>query len=149
MQVNAFASAESFRFYSTLLERLQSAYPSGSALALVGLEANARDMFFERLIVGADCARACAAAGVVALLIWLYARRSLRLTLFIVVGMLLCVGVALFGYAIVLDIRFFPFINALAVLIALAVGVDDAFVLMHQYERTKQVGGRPATPLWL
>jgi uncharacterized membrane protein YciS (DUF1049 family) len=39
----------------------------------------------------------------------------------------------------VLRITFFPFINLLVIVIAIAIGADDAFLLMFQYEKAKKV----------
>lgn len=64
------------------------------------------------------------------------------------IGMILSTGVAFFFYVVrnlesryymsfqaVLQIHFFPFINLLALLIAIAISFDNAFLLTFQYQQ--------------
>lgn len=39
----------------------------------------------------------------------------------------------------VLGIKFFPFLNLLAIILVVAVGADDAFLFMYQYRKHKRV----------
>lgn len=42
-------------------------------------------------------------------------------------------------FQVILGIKFFPFLNLLAMILVVAVGADDAFLFMYQYRKHKEV----------
>ena len=69
------------------------------------------------------------------LLVWAYTA-SLTITLASLSSIAASLGLAYFTYTFVLRLTFFPFMNVLAVVIALGVGADDTFILSRYVETT-------------
>ncbi|XP_076320735.1 RND transporter family member dispatched [Tachypleus tridentatus] len=67
------------------------------------------------------------AAGVIFLFIWMYTT-SFFVTLMTIVSIALSLGVAYFFYTTVYQVEFFPFMNLLALLIAIGIGADDSLI---------------------
>uniref|UniRef100_A0A0R3RIZ9 SSD domain-containing protein n=1 Tax=Elaeophora elaphi TaxID=1147741 RepID=A0A0R3RIZ9_9BILA len=63
--------------------------------------------------------------------------------------LLLSIGVAFFVYTVILGIKFFPFLNLLAMILVVAVGADDAFLFMYQYRKHKEDASRKWSPALL
>ena len=64
----------------------------------------------------------------ITLLVWAYTA-SLTITLASLSSIAAALGLAFFTYTFILRLTFFPFMNVLAVVIALGVGADDTFIL--------------------
>ncbi|CAG9855076.1 unnamed protein product [Phyllotreta striolata] len=69
--------------------------------------------------------------------IWVYTQ-SLFLTLITILIIVLSLGISYFIYDLVFDIRFFPFMNLLATVVAIGIGSDDAFIFCKSWEMQKQ-----------
>ena len=121
-------------FYSTLMHRLS--HDLGGTIKLKGLFIGAKDSFFQEALYS-DIALGIGALFMVILGILMYSK-SLTFTIIVLVGMAFAVGTSFFVYAALFRISFFPFINFLVVVIAIAVGADDAFLLTYQFEKHKR-----------
>lgn len=75
---------------------------------------------------------------------WLYSG-SLVFTLFGFAGIILSVGVSYFLYTVAFQIRFFPFINLLTVVLLIGIGADDICVYQRAWLTAKS--GRNPGPL--
>uniref|UniRef100_A0A7E4VIR0 SSD domain-containing protein n=1 Tax=Panagrellus redivivus TaxID=6233 RepID=A0A7E4VIR0_PANRE len=124
-----------FLFYSTLLDTLETFYDGSDGIKLRGLFVGAQEFFFKSSLM-ADIILGGVALIPVVLGIFFYSK-SFIFTIVILAGMLLAIGAACFVYSVVLGISFFPFINLLVVVIAIAVGADDAFLLSYQFQKHK------------
>ncbi|XP_065572133.1 protein dispatched-like isoform X3 [Artemia franciscana] len=70
--------------------------------------------------------------------------QSIFATVSVLLSVVISLGMAYFFYFFVFKIRSFPFVNVLALVIALGIGVDDAFVYFHHWQRAKlQLDGSP------
>ncbi len=76
------------------------------------------------------------AIGAVFLFIWMYTT-SLFLTVMTLVCIGLSLGISYFLYSLVFEIKFFPFMNLLAVVLILGVGCDDMFIYCHVWMMAK------------
>ena len=125
-----------FEFYSTLFRELNAVYKNDQHIKLKGLGFFAKEILFQKDLFD-DVKIAVLAVTTVICGVLLYTRSPL-FTAVVFVGMTTSIGVSFYIYACILNIQFFPFINLLVVVIALAVGTDDAFLLSYQFEKQKQ-----------
>ncbi|KAI6170371.1 SSD domain-containing protein [Aphelenchoides bicaudatus] len=121
----------SLKNYTTFIRRAQKSNSKGF------LNMNFKEhLFMENLIK--DCLLSVLAILLVVLVAVI--AHSFWFSITLVIGMLLSIGVAFFVYVnafkIVLQIKFFPFINLLAVLIAIAISFDNGFLLAFQYKKS-------------
>ncbi|VDK27771.1 unnamed protein product [Gongylonema pulchrum] len=131
-------------FYSNLLQRLKEDY-DGNGLQLVGAQFGVKDGLFEEKIRGD--ARLGALAILLVVVIVLIYTNSFFFTFCIAAGLILSIGVAFFIYTIVFGVKFFPFLNLLAMILVVAVGADDAFLFMYQYRKHKKDASEKWSPL--
>uniref|UniRef100_A0A158P6T8 SSD domain-containing protein n=1 Tax=Angiostrongylus cantonensis TaxID=6313 RepID=A0A158P6T8_ANGCA len=152
-------------FYNNLLRGLQHHF--GSNPTLKGAFFNVKEgEFLQSLINDSELAGISGknneirplfpvtlSAGLILLCFLLYSR-SFFYTLIILTTMFFSMGIAFFFYTVILRINFFPSLNSLAVVVMIAVGADDAFLLYTYYKKYKktkddvyEVGG-PYVPLY-
>ncbi|OZC12143.1 hypothetical protein X798_00664 [Onchocerca flexuosa] len=134
------------QFYSNLLRKLQENY-KGDGLELVGATFGVKESLFVYELRG-DVQLGVFAVVLVVLVILIYTD-SLFYTFCITFSIILSIGVAFFVYTIVLGIKFFPFLNLLAMILVVAVGADDAFLFMHQYRKHKENASKKWSPILL
>uniref|UniRef100_A0A914YH87 Uncharacterized protein n=1 Tax=Panagrolaimus superbus TaxID=310955 RepID=A0A914YH87_9BILA len=128
------ASPESSnKFFTTLLDRLSNNL--GDKIKLKGLFVGSKNAFFEEALY-ADIILGGGSLAMVSLGILLYSK-SFAFTFIVLSGMAFAVGTSFFVYTAIFRITFFPFINFLVIVIAIAVGADDAFLLSYQFEKHK------------
>uniref|UniRef100_A0A915DS74 Peptidase M41 domain-containing protein n=1 Tax=Ditylenchus dipsaci TaxID=166011 RepID=A0A915DS74_9BILA len=120
IQLSSYNTIQSQQFYHDLLDVLQEEYASNTDLALVGLETNSRD----------NCWSSCFDYLVLLLQSHIYIGSY--------VGHVFVCGGGILFYSTVFGITFFPFINLLVIVVAIAIGADDAFLLTFQYEKAKK-----------
>ncbi|KAI6236899.1 SSD domain-containing protein [Aphelenchoides besseyi] len=137
IQLNSGDSENSRRFYNALYEKLRTFYGQRNGLVqLQGLNTNSKESTFLDMITF-DCYLASGAVLAVILSILLFSR-SLLFPILVTSGIVLSIGVAFFIYVIVFQIHFFPFINLLAIVVGIVIGVDDALLLSYQFKLAKQ-----------
>lgn len=93
-----------------------------------------QDVFDEYLL--SDVIWFCLASASVTVAVCLYSR-SLFITLSAFTFIFFAVIVAYFIYGVVLRISFFPFMNLLAVVVLVGIGVDDVFVYLSVWRQAK------------
>lgn len=81
---------------------------------------------------------------------WLYTS-SFFVTINTVIAMVFSLGISYFTYVIVFNLKFFPFMNLLVLIVIVGIGSDDAFIFMKiwhcvQLERAKKSINSPLTP---
>lgn len=81
---------------------------------------------------------------------WMYTS-SLFVTVNTVIAIALSLGLSYFTYVIVFELKFFPFMNLLVLIVIVGIGSDDAFIFMKiwhcvQLERAKKSTNCPLTP---
>ncbi|KAL3289765.1 hypothetical protein HHI36_023160 [Cryptolaemus montrouzieri] len=79
------------------------------------------------------------ATGIIFILfcMWLYTK-SLFLTMVTIIGIVFSLGIAYFLYVLVFELKFFPFMNLLAIVVAIGIGSDDAFIFCKVWFKMKQ-----------
>ncbi|KAI6199930.1 CBR-PTD-2 protein [Aphelenchoides besseyi] len=137
IQLNSGDSENSRRFYKAFYEKLRTFYDWKNGLVqLRGLNTNSKESTFLDLITF-DCYLATGAVLAVILSILIFSK-SLLFPILVTSGIILSIGVAFFIYVIVFRIHFFPFINLLAIVVGIVIGVDDALLLSYQFKLAKQ-----------
>uniref|UniRef100_A0A023EYY9 Putative patched transmembrane receptor n=2 Tax=Triatoma infestans TaxID=30076 RepID=A0A023EYY9_TRIIF len=92
-------------------------------------------LFDEQLL---EDTRLIAAGGVLVLVcMWIYTR-SLFITVMTVTAIAFSLGVAYFMYVLILEINFFPFMNLLAVVVAVGIGGDTSLMIFKVWTCAKQ-----------
>ncbi|KAM3717995.1 Protein dispatched [Dirofilaria immitis] len=135
------------QFYSNLLQKLQEDYKDDDKLKLMGAQFGVKEGLFVDKLRG-DVQLGVFAIILVVLIILLYTG-SIFYTFCITVSLILSIGVAFFVYTIIFGIKFFPFLNLLAMILVVAVGADDAFLFMHQYRKHKEDASKKWSPVLL
>ncbi|TKR87257.1 hypothetical protein L596_011684 [Steinernema carpocapsae] len=132
----SYDGSSNMEFYSTLYRNLLSYYSRTEHIRVEGLFFNMKDAFFQKALLS-DCIFAAIAVALVILGILIY-NQSVIFTVVVTLGLLLSVGSAYFLYTIVFGITFFPFVNLLVVVLIVAIGADDTFLLNYCYLKKKQ-----------
>ncbi|XP_073987713.1 RND transporter family member dispatched isoform X1 [Rhodnius prolixus] len=92
-------------------------------------------LFDEQLL---EDTRLIAAGGVLVLVcMWIYTR-SFFITVMTVIAIAFSLGVAYFMYVLILEINFFPFMNLLAVVVAVGIGGDTSLMIYKVWTCAKQ-----------
>lgn len=68
---------------------------------------------------------------------WLYTR-SLFLTIATIIGIIFSLGISYFFYVLIFKLKFFPFMNLLAIIVAIGIGSDDAFIFCKIWSKIKE-----------
>ncbi|CAJ0591502.1 unnamed protein product [Cylicocyclus nassatus] len=137
-------------FYNDLLSSLRNHF--SKPIILKGAHFNLKEDEFLNALSN-DTKLAFISAALVLLCFLLYSR-SIFYTFIIALIIMLSMGVAFFFYAVILKIRFFTALNTLALALMIAVGADDAFLLMVYYRKYKKLKeepyqvGEPYVPLY-
>ncbi|KAJ1373488.1 Ptd-2p [Parelaphostrongylus tenuis] len=143
-------AANTLDFYNDILRGLQRYF--NDDVKLKGAFFNVKDNEFLRSLIN-DCKLAGISAALI-LLCFLFYSRSFMYTVIILTTMILSMGTAFFFYTMILRINFFPSLNSLAIVVMIAVGADDAFVIHTYYKKYKKAKdnlyevGDPYVPLY-
>ncbi|KAK5982422.1 hypothetical protein GCK32_018460, partial [Trichostrongylus colubriformis] len=129
----------SFEFYKTLLETLRKQFVGD--VSLKGAFFNVKNTEF--IYALQNDAKIASVSAVLVLLCFLLYSRSFLYTLIIMIIIFLSMGVAFFCYTVVLRITFFPSLNLLVLVLMIAVGADDAFLLLVYYRRFRKAKEEP------
>ncbi|KAK6046167.1 hypothetical protein COOONC_16327, partial [Cooperia oncophora] len=116
----------SFEFYKALLKALQNKFVGD--VSLKGSFFNVKNTEF--IYALQSDAKIAAVSAVLVLACFLLYSRSFLYTFVILSIIFLSMGVAFFFYTVILRINFFPSLNLLAFVLMIAVGADDAFLLL-------------------
>ncbi|CAB3398456.1 unnamed protein product [Caenorhabditis bovis] len=120
-------------FYDKLLVNLGNYIEENENLQLVGVNFNLKEQIFVEQIN-----KEALIAGISAFFVflWFFAySKSIVFTLLIFLVVALSAGVAFFIYTCILGVDFFPFINLLVMVLLIAIGADDAFLLLVYFRR--------------
>ncbi|XP_015182400.1 PREDICTED: protein dispatched isoform X2 [Polistes dominula] len=101
-----------------------------------GMQLGLKSTLFDRLLVS-NFSLVLTGFGFVTLCIWMYTG-SLLLTIATFFAVLFSLGISYAVYTLVLQIKFFPFMNLLAIVVAVGIGADDAFIYCKVWECCKQ-----------
>ncbi|VDL76609.1 unnamed protein product [Nippostrongylus brasiliensis] len=113
-------------------------------VALKGAFFNVKNMEFHHSLL--NDAKIAAVSALLVLTCFLLYSRSFLYTFIISVIIFLSMGIAFFFYTVILRIHFFPPINLLALVLMIAVGADDAFLLLVYFSKYKKTGEEPYRP---
>ncbi|WKY11225.1 hypothetical protein Q1695_003077 [Nippostrongylus brasiliensis] len=134
--------AASHWFYEAILLALQDHFVGD--VTLKGAFFNVKNMEFHHSLL--NDAKIAAVSALLVLICFLLYSRSFLYTFIISVIIFLSMGIAFFVYTVVLRIHFFPPINLLALVLMIAVGADDAFLLLVYFSKYKKTGEEPYRP---
>lgn len=109
-------------------------FDSGDVI-LKGLDTNDKQGHFRKALFK-DIWLAVMSITVVTLGVLLFSKDFI-LTILTEIGIIFSIGIGFFMYCIVLNIKFFPFLNLLVIIICVIIGVDDFFLLLFQYRNFK------------
>ncbi|XP_047355130.1 protein dispatched isoform X1 [Vespa velutina] len=126
------ASSASLDFY----KELNNNDLSYGKFKVQGMQLGLKSTLFDRLLVS-DFSLVLTGFGFVTLCIWIYTG-SLLLTITTFFAVLFSLGISYAVYTLVLQIKFFPFMNLLAIVVAVGIGADDAFIYCKVWECCKQ-----------
>ncbi|KAL6444551.1 hypothetical protein ACFW04_001990 [Cataglyphis niger] len=101
-----------------------------------GMQLGLKSTLFDRLLVS-DSSLVLIGFIFVTLCIWTYTG-SIVLTITTILAVLFSLGISYAVYTLVLRIQFFPFMNLLAIVVAVGIGADDAFIYCKVWESGKQ-----------
>ncbi|ETN87140.1 hypothetical protein NECAME_01299 [Necator americanus] len=140
----------SLQFYNKLLESLKNHL--APEIILKGAFFNVKNSKFLHAL--ANDTKIASISAVLVLSCFLFYTRSVFYTFVIFVIFFLSMGIAFFFYTVILRINFFPALNVLVLVLMIAVGADDAFLLLVYYRRYKKLKvepyqiGEPYIPLY-
>ncbi|XP_011634830.1 protein dispatched [Pogonomyrmex barbatus] len=101
-----------------------------------GMQLGLKSTLFDRLLLS-DSSLVLAGFIFVTFCIWAYTG-SIILTIATIFAVLFSLGISYAIYTLVLNIQFFPFMNLLAIVVAVGIGADDAFIYCKVWESRKQ-----------
>ncbi|XP_076675738.1 protein dispatched isoform X2 [Andrena cerasifolii] len=101
-----------------------------------GMQLGLKSTLFDRLLVS-DSILLLTGFAFVTVCIWAYTG-SLLLTVTTIIAVIFSLGISYAFYTLVLHIKFFPFMNLLAIVVAVGIGADDAFIYCKIWERGKE-----------
>lgn len=126
------ASSATLDFYKNLnFEGL-----SYGKFRVVAIDLGLKSTLFDRLLVS-DSSLLLSGFAFITVCIWVYTT-SIFLTITTILAVLFSLGISYAIYTLVLRINFFPFMNLLAVVVAVGIGADDAFIYCKVWECNKQ-----------
>lgn len=103
---------------------------------VVAIDLGLKSTLFDRLLVS-DSSLLLSGFAFITVCIWIYST-SIFLTITTILAVLFSLGISYAIYTLVLRINFFPFMNLLAVVVAVGIGADDAFIYCKIWECNKQ-----------
>ncbi|XP_044016509.1 protein dispatched homolog 1 [Aphidius gifuensis] len=127
------ASSKTLDFYNNIDDNADLSYGNIKVLAM---EFGLKSTLFDRLLI-ADSFLLIFGFLFVTICIWIYTG-SIILTISTIMAVIFSLGISYCVYTIVLDIKFFPFMNLLAVVVAVGIGSDDAFIFCKVWEIQKK-----------
>ncbi|XP_012280511.1 protein dispatched [Orussus abietinus] len=126
------ASSASLNFYRELnVEAL-----TYGKFRVLGMQLGLKSTLFDRLLMS-DSRLVLAGFAFVTVCIWAYTG-SFLLTTSTILAVLFSLGISYALYTLILRIAFFPFMNLLAIVVAVGIGADDAFIFCKVWECGKQ-----------
>ncbi|XP_074098681.1 protein dispatched isoform X2 [Cotesia typhae] len=126
------ASAKSLNFYKNIaIDGLEY-----GSFRVMGMELGLKDTLFDRLLVS-DSSFLLSGFAFVTFCIWAYTS-SIILTVSAILAVIFSLGISYAIYTLVIRINFFPFMNLLAIVVAVGIGADDAFIFCKIWEENKQ-----------
>ncbi|XP_076175871.1 protein dispatched isoform X2 [Ptiloglossa arizonensis] len=126
------ASSATLNFY----KELNKDGLSYGKFCIKGMQLGLKSTLFDRLLVS-DSILLLTGFAFVTVCIWAYTS-SLLLTVTTIVAVIFSLGISYALYTLVLHIKFFPFMNLLAIVVAVGIGADDAFIYCKIWERGKE-----------
>ncbi|KAL0111794.1 hypothetical protein PUN28_013169 [Cardiocondyla obscurior] len=125
------ASSATLNFYKAIDDDL-----TYGNFRVQGMQLGLKSTLFDRLLV-CDSSLLLVGFIFVTLCIWVYTS-SIVLTIATIFAVLFSLGISYAIYTLVLRIEFFPFMNLLAIVVAVGIGADDAFIYCKVWESRKQ-----------
>ncbi|XP_076292397.1 protein dispatched isoform X2 [Lasioglossum baleicum] len=126
------ASSATLDFY----KELNNGGLSYGKFGVKGMELGLKSTLFDQLLVS-DSILLLTGFAFVTICIWAYTG-SLFLTATTIIAVIFSLGISYAFYTLVLHIQFFPFMNLLAIVVAVGIGADDAFIYCKIWEKGKQ-----------
>ncbi|KAK0169992.1 hypothetical protein PV328_010611 [Microctonus aethiopoides] len=124
---------------SATLDFYKSITPDGLSYGnfrVLGMEFGLKSTLFDRLLVS-DSSLLLSGFAFVTICIWVYTS-SIILTVATLLAVIFSLGISYAIYTLVIRITFFPFMNLLAIVVAVGIGSDDAFIFCKVWEQGKQ-----------
>ncbi|XP_076375765.1 protein dispatched-like isoform X1 [Megalopta genalis] len=126
------ASSATLDFY----RELNNGGLSYGKFCVKGMQLGLKSTLFDQLLVS-DSILLLTGFAFVTICIWSYTG-SLFLTATTIFAVIFSLGISYAFYTLVLHIKFFPFMNLLAIVVAVGIGADDAFIYCKIWEKGKQ-----------
>lgn len=126
------ASSATLEFYKAM----NNGGLSYGKFGVKGMQLGLKSTLFDRLLI-ADSILLLTGFAFVTICIWAYTG-SLLLTVTTIIAVIFSLGISYATYTLVLRIKFFPFMNLLAIVVAVGIGADDAFIYCKVWESGKQ-----------
>ncbi|XP_056645516.1 protein dispatched [Diorhabda sublineata] len=105
-------------------------------LRIVAMEFGIKSALFDEFLLR-DTYLMGSGALFVFICIWIYTQ-SLFLTIMTIIVIIFSLAISYFMYNLVFEIKFFPFMNLLATIVAIGIGSDDAFIFCKIWQIQKQ-----------
>uniref|UniRef100_A0A0N5CD98 SSD domain-containing protein n=1 Tax=Strongyloides papillosus TaxID=174720 RepID=A0A0N5CD98_STREA len=118
-----------YQFSEELLSNLEATFNGNNGIKLVGVNMLSKDYYFQVYLLK-DMYLGIISFFLVVIMIWLYTESAI-FTCVVLFDLVFSLTIALFIYAEVFKITFFPFINFLVVILVAAIGSDDTFILNY------------------
>ncbi|XP_012135069.1 protein dispatched isoform X1 [Megachile rotundata] len=125
------ASSATLDFY----KELNSGGLSYGKFGVKGMQLGLKATLFDRLLV-ADSILLLTGFAFVTICIWAYTS-SLVVTVATIIAVIFSLGISYAFYTVILHVKFFPFMNLLAIIVAVGIGADDAFIYCKLWEKGK------------
>ncbi|KAK9890454.1 hypothetical protein WA026_010540 [Henosepilachna vigintioctopunctata] len=109
---------------------------SFSNIQIIAMDFGIKSMLFDEYLVH-DMWLMSVGTIFILISMWLYTK-SFFLTLVTIIGIIFSLGISYFLYVLVFELKFFPFMNLLAIIVAIGIGSDDAFIFCKVWLRVKQ-----------
>ncbi|CAG0886573.1 unnamed protein product [Darwinula stevensoni] len=102
---------------------------------VVAMDFGSKWALFDKFLID-DMLLVGLAGIIVSFCLWFYTS-SFFVTVVTLAGIIMCLSMAYFFYTVVFRLSFFPFMNLLTVIIAIGVGVDNAFIYCKMWKLAK------------
>ncbi|XP_043605135.1 protein dispatched [Bombus pyrosoma] len=101
-----------------------------------GMQLGLKSTLFNQLLVS-DSILLLVGFAFVTVCIWAYTG-SFLLTVTTIIAVIFSLGISYAFYTLILHIKFFPFMNLLAIVVVVGIGADDAFIYCKIWEKKKE-----------
>ncbi|XP_046400047.1 protein dispatched homolog 1 [Ischnura elegans] len=125
-------STTSMAYYSAVKSIIPSSY---NGIKVEAMELGLRDSLFDHHLIQ-DSWMLIGVAVAVGSVMWMYSR-SLVIAVASILSIPLSLGLSYSAYKYVFRLSFFPFLNLVAAVISLGIGVDDAFIFCKMWKFLK------------